>query len=207
MKTPKQYNFGKLSKTDCPSKPLVLFDKWLSYAIEDNLSDANAMVVSSVSIDQRVSSRIVLLKNYDETGFYFFSNYGSKKASDFENNNHVSLLFFWSEHERQIRIEGKVYKTSSQISDNYFSQRGIESQRSAIISKQSSVISNRNYLEEKMIHHQKKHTNALKRPEYWGGYYVEADLYEFWQGRANRLNDRIRYRKKAFKWEIDRLAP
>ena len=168
----------------------------------------NAMTISTIGADGFPKGRVVLLKKYDEYGFYFYTNYNSEKGKSIANNNKVSLSFFWPNMERQIIIKGIAEKTSEADSTNYFHSRPKGSQLGAAVSHQSSVLESREILEENLAILEKKYENAeIPKPEEWGGYLVKPISIEFWQGRANRLHDRIRYTLKDKDWVIERLAP
>ncbi len=202
----KNYNSGELNESNLTNDPFKLFEIWFNEALLNDKQEANAMVLSTVSENQSPSSRFVLLKDYSEKGFVFFTNYNSKKGKEIEGNKYVALLFFWPSLERQVRIEGTIKKTSAKVSDEYFYSRPVESQASAIISKQSTVINNYNNLVIKQ--QQILNSNFLKRPRNWGGYIVTPILFEFWQGRINRLHDRIQYKVEKSKcWKPERLSP
>ena len=202
----KDFNRGKLEERGLVSDPFLLFDKWIGIAIKNKIPEPNSMVLSTCGKNLKSTSRVVLLKYYDNNGFMFFSNYKSRKGVDISENPNASLLFFWPELEQQIRIEGVVKKTSTEVSDQYFEKRSYESRISAIISPQSYRIKNRYELESK-INKLKKNKDDLKRPEYWGGYALLPELFEFWQGRPGRVHDRIIYKQVNHNWEHYRLAP
>ena len=202
------YSLAELSKKDVDANPFDQFVQWLDTAIDANVYEPNAMVLSTVSSDSKPSSRVVLLKGVDEQGFRFYTNYLSKKGNELGGNKNASLLFFWPELERQVRVEGTIEKMVSQFSDDYFNKRPDDSKIGAIISPQSQIIPGREYLlEKKKELEQSLENKELKRPNYWGGYILSPNLFEFWQGRPNRLNDRIQYSLKNDNWEIVRLAP
>jgi pyridoxamine 5'-phosphate oxidase len=205
----KEYISQKLSEGNVNKCPILQFEKWLKEAIDIYSFDANAMMLSTVSLHGQPSSRIVLLKGYDQNGFVFFTNYNSKKGNDIEVNPKVCLSFFWNQLERQIHILGNAKKVSEQESDEYFASRPRESQIGAWASDQSLVIANRNVLENKYVEIEKLYINkVVPRPPYWGGYIVEPISIEFWQGRENRLHDRISYLKiNKNEWAIGRLSP
>jgi len=200
-------NYGKLAlnELDIPRDPLVLFEVWFDEALKDNLPDANAMVLST-AIDNRPSSRVVLLKAIEAGQLIFFTNFRSQKGNEIEQNPLVSLLFFWPQHERQVRISGRAQKISSGLSDEYFNSRPRESQAAAIASDQSQKLADKRLLMEK-YQQLLKGENPLKRPEHWGGYQVLPEYFEFWQGGAHRLNDRIIYQKTHSEWRTGRLSP
>jgi len=203
-------NYGKGAIPDgkSPGNPMMWFGDWLAEALSASLHEANAMVLSTVSEKGSPSSRVVLLKAFEERGFLFFSNYESLKGYQITLNPAGSLLFFWPELERQVRIEGKITKADADVSDDYFYSRPLESRVSAAVSPQSRIVSSRTQLEQ--IHQDFLDTypeGTFKRPDNWGGYWLSPDLFEFWQGRRNRLHDRIQYQLVERKWEWNRLAP
>ena len=201
-------DFGKfgLDEGKLPDEPIDLLMSWLSEAKNAQILEYNAMVLSTVDHTGKPSSRIVLLKEIKNDGLIFYSNYLSRKAKEIMLNPNVAVNFFWRELEKQVRIEGKITKTSREDSGDYFKSRPLESQLSAIVSPQSEVISGLGEL--------KKETEELfvsgrkiKLPIFWGGYFITPELFEFWQGGKNRFHDRIRYKLTGGKWEKDRLAP
>lgn len=201
------YKLNQLNETEVDVNPFVQFQIWFDNAINAQLREANAMILSTSGKEGEISSRIVLLKKFSERSFYFFTNYNSHKANQMAENPKVSLLFFWNELERQIRIEGIAEKTSKDESLQYFNERPLLSRISAVVSPQSKVIESRNWLEEKHNEYASKLENELKLPDYWGGYLVKPTKFEFWQGRENRLHDRIQYKLINNNWLIERLAP
>jgi len=206
-KNKKDYSLAELDVLDVHENPIKQFINWLDFADDSGVDDSNAMILSTVGLDSKPSSRVVLLKGVTEQGLIFYTNYTSKKAKQITGNPNVSIVFFWSKLERQVRIEGQIEKASPEISDNYFVTRPIDSQIGAIISPQSQIIPNREYLIQRKEELEKSlHHKNLVRPEYWGGFIVKPNLFEFWQGRENRLSDRIQYRFTE-KWIIERLAP
>ena len=204
-----RHEYGKktLLESETHENPFKQFTLWFSEAIENKLPDANAMCLSTVGVNNRPSSRILLLKDFDERGFCFFTNYNSKKGVEINHNPYASMVFFWPELERQIRIEGKIAKLDAQKSDTYFNERPIGSRIAAAVSPQSKVIENREELEQLIAEFSKENTNQIERPSFWGGYKLIPDLFEFWQGRENRLNDRIEYHLRENSWLQVRLAP
>jgi pyridoxamine 5'-phosphate oxidase len=208
----KTYTMGGLSEQDVDSDPMVQFQTWFHEANQPDLPDwfeVNAMTLSTTDAAGRVSSRVVLLKGLDVSGkLMFFTNYQSDKAKQIEANPHVSLCFFWPHLERQVRLNGQAKKTSRQQSQEYFHNRPRESQIGAHASGQSAVIANREILDNGFheIESQFAGTDVVC-PEHWGGYEIEPERIEFWQGRTGRLHDRICYRQIAEGWEIVRLAP
>lgn len=190
--------------------PNDLFDSWLQQSIESDCEEPTAMVLSTIGEQNRPSSRVVLLKDFDTEGFYFFTNYNSKKGSELQNNPMASLLFFWPKLERQIRIEGIVSKIAEGRSDDYFQSRPRDSQINACISPQSRKIPDRAALVRKRSAFENElaqGTRSLTRPDFWGGYRLIPDYFEFWQGRPGRLHDRMCYTFAGSKWKIRRLAP
>lgn len=188
--------------------PYNLFEKWFEEAKNTKIESYNAMILATTDYYGQPSARIVLLKKYSKEGFTFFTNYNSKKGNQIAKNNKAALLFFWAELERQIRIEGKIFKTSRKQSENYFNNRNKGSKISAIVSKQSQIIESRTKLDENITLFTKNNTKEeLNCPDYWGGYILKPNLFEFWQGRENRLNDRLQYHLSENNWIRKRLQP
>jgi pyridoxamine 5'-phosphate oxidase len=205
----KDYSSKSLTEQDIAADPIQQFEKWWNEVIESEIEEPNAMTLATASSDGFPSARIVLLKGFDKKGFVFFTNYKSYKGTQLEENPKACLVFFWKELERQVRITGIVHKVSNGVSDAYFKSRPIGSQLGALISPQSQVIEDREWLENK---YQKLSAEAnekdVQRPDYWGGYIVKPVIAEFWQGRKSRLHDRIQYTlEESGKWKIERLAP
>lgn len=205
----KSYLLHQLDEQETGNDPIAFFLRWLSEAIEAQAEEPTAMVLSTVSPDCKPSSRVVLLKGCEDGEFRFFTNYESRKGRELSGNRFGSLLFFWKELERQVRIEGIVQKMTDAASDEYFNTRPFESRIGAIVSPQSKVIENREYLEKLFITKSEEYTDTslLRRPPHWGGYALQPEAIEFWQGRASRLHDRIRFRLEEGKWIKERLAP
>ena len=205
----KDYKKYQLLETNIDKNPFTQFGIWLDEAIKAEIDEPTAMTLATVSTKGFPTARIVLLKAYDEKGFVFFTNYESRKGRHLSKNPNAALVFFWKELERQVRIEGIVEKISKKESDAYFASRPIESQISACISEQSAVIPDRNFLEMMLqMFLKKKSDKPIERPENWGGYRVIPRRIEFWQGRENRLHDRIKYcNKHGNPWRIERMAP
>lgn len=201
----RNYTLSQLTEDKVSPNPFEQFGLWFEEAGHGGILEPNAMALSTVNAAGRPSSRIVLLKAFSEEGFVFYTNYHSRKGHNIEENGQVSLLFFWDKLERQIRIEGKVEKAPAQLSEEYFSSRPFESRLSAVVSEQSEEIPNREYLEDKL--EELRRNEKIQRPEHWGGYIVKPDYFEFWQGRASRLHDRIVYALENGAWKIKRLAP
>ncbi|MBP6386653.1 MAG: pyridoxamine 5'-phosphate oxidase [Pseudarcicella sp.] len=202
------YTKGSLDKSDVFVSPFLQFEKWFNEALESQIKEPNAMVLATVSSENKPSSRVVLLKGFD-SGFNFFTNYKSRKGEELFQNPNACLNFFWNELERQVRIEGVVEKLSDSESDAYFHSRPISSQIGAIASNQSEIIESRRFLEEKeselLLQFQNKN---IDRPAHWGGYKLIPNYFEFWQGRPSRLHDRIAYALQSDNtWQIDRLSP
>ncbi len=205
----KEYSLTTLNETDVDASPFVQFGKWWQEALISDIDEVNAMTLATASLDGVPSARIVLLKSYDEKGFVFFSNYESYKGQQLAENPRASLLFFWKELERQIRITGMVEKINAQESDEYFLSRPAGSQIGAWASPQSHIIANRTWLENKVKEIELKFSNELlTRPAGWGGYRIKPVIIEFWQGRSSRLHDRLQYTlQENGSWVIERLAP
>ena len=198
----------KLDETDINPNPFFQFAKWFEEAVGAQILDPNAMTVCSSTKDGKPSARILLLRNFSENGFVYYTNYNSRKGSEIAVNPQCALLFFWPELERQIRIEGTVQKQTAEESDKYFNSRPRESKLGAWTSEQSKVIANRNVLNEKYEALSKQYPDEhVPRPPYWGGYLLKPVSIEFWQGRPNRLHDRILYTLENNKWKIERLSP
>jgi pyridoxamine 5'-phosphate oxidase len=205
----KDYQLQSLLESDIKKNPIDQFSTWWNQAIESQIDEVNAMTLATVDANHKPSARIVLLKEFDENGFVFFTNYNSKKGLDMLSNKNVALVFFWKELERQVRIEGKVEKVSGDISDTYFNSRPEMSRIGAWASPQSTVIPSREILETNFQQYQTEfEKKEINRPQHWGGYIVKPELIEFWQGRSSRLHDRIVYGKDGDnEWKINRVAP
>lgn len=206
----KSYEKYELLENLIPEDPINLFHQWFCMAENnDHISEANAMTISTIGIDGFPKARVVLLKKYNEEGFIFYTNYDSEKGKSIANNPNVCLSFFWHTLEKQVIIKGIAQKTDANISDNYFASRPTGSQIGAIVSPQSSVIPNREFLEDNLKKLEKSLENQeINRPQNWGGFLIKPFQVEFWQGRPNRLHDRIRYTlQDNYSWKIDRLAP
>jgi len=205
----RSFEKGSLSKKTVDPNPIQQFRTWFYEAKDSEMvEDVNAMTLCTLGLDGIPSGRVVLLKAYDEYGFYFYTNYLSDKGKAIEAFDKVSLSFFWPSLERQIIIKGKASKTSKETSKRYFDSRPLGSRLGAILSKQSQVIENRNILDEKLEELEKVFIKKEPDlPDYWGGYLVSPVSIEFWQGRPNRLHDRIRYTLDDLDWKIERLSP
>lgn len=188
--------------------PLDFYAKWVEEAVGAQILDPKAMVISTVDGEGKPSSRVVYVRGIDANGFKFYTNYSSDKGADLLGNPHISVNIFWPELERQIRMQGVASKLPAQESDAYFNGRPRGSQIGAWASNQSGKIQNRQELEEKVAHFTKKFEGSdVPRPEFWGGYYIEAQRFEFWQGRPSRLHDRIVFEKQNNEWTKFRVAP
>ncbi|RRJ93215.1 pyridoxamine 5'-phosphate oxidase [Paenimyroides tangerinum] len=205
----KSYEKSELLESTVDENPMMQFQKWF-YEVEEfgGVDEVNAMTVSSIGLDGFPKARVVLLKKYNEEGFVFYTNYNSEKGKAILANPHICLSFFWPSIERQVIIKGIAKKVDTQVSDNYFHSRPVGSQLGAMVSPQSQVIDSREFLEKNLKDlEQEFEGKEIPRPEHWGGILVEPVSIEFWQGRANRLHDRIRYTLNDFDWKIERLAP
>jgi len=205
----RNYEKNSLSKGSVDPNPMQQFRTWFYEAKDaDEVNEVNAMTLTTINLDGFPRGRVVLLKQYDEYGFYFFTNYQSEKGKAIEANPKVSLSFFWPALERQVIIKGTASKTSEVFSSNYFNSRPKGSQLGALVSNQSEVVKTRTELDNRLKKLEKEYENKeIDRPEFWGGYLVSPLSIEFWQGRPNRLHDRIRYTLEEFDWKIERLEP
>ncbi len=206
----KSYGKSNLHEDSISDNPIALFQKWF-YEVEDNgsIDEPNAMTISTLGLDGYPKSRVVLLKKYTYEGFIFYSNYESEKGLAIAKNPKVCLTFFWPVMERQVIIKGEAEKLAENLSDGYFESRPDGSKLGAIVSRQSQVIPSREALDESLEELEETYKGKeIPRPEYWGGYLVRPHSIEFWQGRPNRLHDRIRFTlQEDYDWKIERLAP
>ena len=206
----KSYEKSELLETTIPEDPINLFNKWFHEMEEfGSNEEVNAMTVATIGLDGFPKSRVVLMKKFNEEGFIFYTNYNSEKGKAIQNNPNVCLSFFWHSMERQVIIKGIAEKTTETISDNYFQTRPDGSKLGAIVSLQSEIITSREILDAKLKDLEKQFDGKeIPRPEYWGGFLVKPLEVEFWQGRANRLHDRIKYTlQNDFSWKQERLSP
>jgi pyridoxamine 5'-phosphate oxidase len=203
----KDYKVASLAEKDVATSPFAQFEKWLNEAIAAELPEPNAMTLATVGSDNRPSTRIVLIKEFDARGPVWFTNYQSRKGRELAANKFAAIQFHWVELERVVRIEGKVEKISDTESDTYFNSRPLDSRIGAWASPQSEVISSRAVLVGRAAEYAAKFMLKPPRPPHWGGYRLIPDRFEFWQGRSSRLHDRIVYRLNEETWRIERLAP
>ena len=204
----KEYTQAELDENSIHTNPFLQFEQWFQEALKSQLNEPNAMSVATVNKDGQPFQRTVLLKTFNEDGFVFYTNYTSRKAQQLESNPKISLLFPWYDLERQVAITGSVVKVSAKESLTYFLTRPRGSQLGAWVSNQSEVITSRSILEMKLAEMKNKFKEGkIPLPDHWGGYRVIPDSIEFWQGRPNRLHDRILFTKTTENWKISRLAP
>ncbi len=202
------HNFDKGKLSDhFGDNPLILFKKWYKEAFDSIQAEPHAMSLSTVSEAGKPTSRILYLKELAEDGFVFYTNYNSEKAKNLVANPNACILFFWNVLEREVRIEGVATKVSTALSDEYFASRPRGSQLGAWASHQSDVLENRDELEQRLIELDKKYPNEVPRPPHWGGFVIEPQKMEFWQGRPSRLHDRIVFEKENDSWKIYRKNP
>jgi pyridoxamine 5'-phosphate oxidase len=206
--TRKEYNQGALDEGMVGPDPLTFFRRWYEEALQSEALEPNACALATVGSDMRPSNRMVLLKGLDERGLTFYTNYLSRKGRQLSENPFAALLFFWASRERSVRIEGEIEKISSEESAAYFASRPRASQLGAVASTQSSVARSRSELEEQLKEMDAQYSDKpIPRPDQWGGYRLKPTMYEFWQGRENRMHDRIRYVVHGGTWSIERLWP
>ena len=203
----KNYQHAELLESNAAKHPLQQFTTWLNQALEAEIPEANAMTLATVSSSLRPSTRVVLIKGYDEQGIVWFTNYDSRKGRELAGNPFAALQFHWVELERVVRIEGRVEKISEADSDTYYHSRPVESRIGAWASPQSQTIASREWLQQELKNYADKFQQEPPRPPHWGGYRLVPDSWEFWQGGGARLHDRLRYIKQQDQWLMDRLAP
>jgi len=204
----KEYAMTSLDADKIPADPILLFNQWLDEAIQHALPEPNAMTLATITAEGKPAARVILLKEIDQGQFVFYTNYNSQKGLDLQYNPQAALVFLWLELQRQVRVSGRVEKVSSATSDAYFASRPRQSQLGTVISPQSQPIESRDALDQAFEDMQvRTKEQAIKRPTHWGGYRLIPDRIEFWQGRENRLHDRVLYTLESLSWKIHRLAP
>jgi pyridoxamine 5'-phosphate oxidase len=202
------YQASELHENEIAKNPIDQFEKWFSDAMEAKIFEPNVMTLATADKGGRPHARIVLLKGFDQKGFSFYTNYLSQKGKEIKKNPFACLVFFWAELERQVRIEGRIEKLDKETSEQYFHSRPFGSQIGAIASHQSQVVEKREILEERAEKLQQEYEGkTVPKPAFWGGYVLIPDSIEFWQGRSNRLHDRLKYQLSNGKWKIERLEP
>lgn len=201
------YEQGQLLESNIVSDPFLQFKRWFDFILSANVIEPNAMTIATATKDGFPSARVVLLKGFDESGFTFFTNYGSRKGQEIAENPFASALFWWRELERQVRIEGKIEKVSRAESEKYFNLRPLKSRYGALASNQSKKVESREVLEKRFTELEKQFGENPPTPENWGGFKLIPNRFEFWQGRQDRLHDRIVYEKHKEDWQIFRLQP
>ena len=203
-----EYTRAGLLEPDADPYPIEQFHRWFEEALAANLHEPNAMTLATATSDGRPSARVVLLKGFDERGFVFYTNYEGRKGRELEENPRCALVFYWGELERQVRIEGMVSRVSEEESDAYYRSRPLGSRLGAWASEQSRPVGVRATLEERLRKLEDEYRGReVPRPPFWGGYRVEPEAVEFWQGRENRLHDRLLYRQSDEGWSMERLQP
>ena len=204
----KEYKKAGLREGDLSPGPMEQFRRWFDEALAADLHEPNAMTVATAGRDGRPSARVVLLKGFDERGFVFYTNYEGRKGREIEENPYCALIFYWGELERQVRVEGRAGRVSPQESDAYYGSRPRGSRLGAWASAQSREVDGREALQERLRSLEGEYEGReVYRPPFWGGYRVEPEAVEFWQGRENRLHDRLVYRRAPDGWEVVRLQP
>ena len=208
MTTPHPHPARSLDEKHAPGDPLVLFDHWFQDASTAGIELPESMTLATITPEGKPSARVVLLKAVEDGGFVFYTNYESRKGKELAATAHAALVFHWAPLQRQVRVEGRVTQVSEETSDAYFATRPLGSRQSALASPQSSVVSNRAWLEEQVKAVVARYGHEVPRPPHWGGYCVHPETIEFWQGRADRLHDRLVYgRQDNGEWSLRRLAP
>jgi pyridoxamine 5'-phosphate oxidase len=203
-----EYTRGSLLESEVSPEPIAQFRRWFEAALAAEVPEPNAMTLATATIDGRPAARIVLLKTFDDRGFSFYTNFRSRKARELEANPRASLVVFWNALERQVRIDGRVERVSDAESDEYFAIRPLGARLGAWASGQSEVVADRAELEAMMAEIERRFPDGVvPRPPHWGGYRVVPEEVEFWQGRPNRLHDRLVYRRSPAAWSIVRLSP
>jgi len=204
----RDYEGGRLDEAQAPDDPLVLFDEWMTLALEVEGEDGNVMTLATADSQGLPHARVLLLKGYDEQGLVFYTNYHSHKGSELTNVPHAALVFWWPSLSRQVRVEGRVEQVSTEESDAYFESRPRASQLGAWIATQSVVIPDRQWIEERQHRFEQAYEGqAVPRPVHWGGYRVVPEMFEFWQGQPSRLHDRLRFEQRDSEWHRFRMAP
>jgi pyridoxamine 5'-phosphate oxidase len=204
----KEYTRAGLTESDADTDPIAQFRRWFGEALAADLHEPNAMILATATPDGRPSARVVLLKGFDERGFVFYTNYEGRKGAELEANPYCALVFYWATLERQVRVEGHARRVPEKESDEYFRSRPRGSQLGARVSEQSRPVGGREELEAKLRWLEAEYEGReVPRPQFWGGYRVEPDSIEFWQGRENRLHDRLVYRLSDGEWGRERLRP
>lgn len=203
----REYMGESLNETDLAGDPFTQFQRWFDEALRAELPMPNAMTLATATAGGVPSARIVLLKGIDHDGFVFYTNYRSRKGRELAENPRAALVFHWTELEREVRVEGGIEQVSAAESDDYFASRPLGSRHAAIASPQSEVVAGRAVLEEQFAAAAKAHGEAAQRPAHWGGYRLRPVAVEFWQGRPNRLHDRLLYVLDGGRWSLRRLAP
>lgn len=202
-----EYNVGSLDESDVLPNPIAQFGVWLEAALAADIPEPHGMTVSSVGPGGRPSSRVVLLRGFDERGLVFFTNYQSRKGQELLAHPDACISLWWPQLHRQIRIEGQMEKVEAHISDEYFASRPWGSQIASAASPQSQVIEGREVLEKRIAELEARYPESVPRPEQWGGFRLKPDYFEFWQGRPSRAHDRLVYTKQGDGWKLERLAP
>ncbi|MFZ4499598.1 MAG: pyridoxamine 5'-phosphate oxidase [Burkholderiales bacterium] len=203
----RDYRHARLDETDIRPDPVEQFRGWLGEALKAELDEPYAMTLATVDAAGQPSARIVLLRGVDAHGFAFFTNYDSRKGNELAVQDRAALLFYWAPLERQVRVEGRVTPVSPAESDDYFARRPRGSCIGAWASPQSAVIPDRGWLEKRVDDYNREHGETVPRPPNWGGYRLQPERFEFWQGRESRLHDRLVYRQQGTAWTLERLAP